>query len=162
MKLSKVFWMVALAGVILSPRAFSQEGPGPGPMVEKGQEEIENKLGLSQEQREKIKAIRKDFRAKQEPLAAQIKEKREALRLELDGDKPDRKKVEALVAEVTKLQGQTMLNHADMVLTLRPVFTPEQYQKLKEIQKERRAKLKADKEAGRAEGAKKGAKRDKK
>ena len=133
---------ILLAGLVMIPGIGMAQTPAAGSKAQEivaQREEIEKSIGLSQEQKDKMKAFREEFNAKQGPLQEQLRNKRNDLGSMLEGDSPDRAKIEAVINEINSLQGQIMLNNADLVLKTRGLMTPEQVQKVKMIREERRA-----------------------
>lgn len=155
----QVLMMAGAALVLLTAPSMAMEkehGPGPGPKG--GQEQMkheqarwqeeENSLGLSEEQRAKMKTVREEAKAKGEALRSQLKVKHEALGQELDAQKPDRAKAEAIVKELGALEQQMGLDRVDMIFQIRAILTPEQYQKLQALHEKRRAEMKQQQQAG--------------
>lgn len=97
---------------------------------------LEDGLGLTPEQRERIRAIREDFRARQAAIKNALNAKYEALRQELDGDSPARAKANPIVAEIKALQGQLTDNRVDVVFKLREIYTARQIRKIKQRSQE--------------------------
>ena len=133
-------------------------GPGPGPMGgepgmrhEKDFAKEEKSLGLTEEQRTKMKAIREEAKARMEASRGELKAKHEALRQELDAEKPDRAKAESIVKEISSLEEKMALGRVDMVFKIREVLTPEQYKKLQAFHEKKRAEMKAHHEKRKAE-----------
>ena len=153
-----MFSMLVLACLLTaSPFAAAQPADTGAPSDEKGfmgKEKMEKELGLSVEQREKMKALREEFSGKQRDLGDQVKAKRDALRAELDGEDPDRVKVTALVGDVSDLQKQMMINRMDNVFKVREILTPEQFKKLREA----RAKRMEERKEGRGDKKREGRK----
>ena len=156
----QVLMMAGAALVLLTAPSMAMEkehGPGPGP--KKGGEEQmkheqarwqeeENSLGLSEEQRAKMKTVREQAKEKQDAFRTQLKAKHEALGQELDAQKPDRAKAEAIVMELGALEQQMGLDRVDMIFQIRAILTPEQYQKLQALHEKRRAEMKQQQQAG--------------
>ena len=108
--------------------------------LESVKSDLEDGLGLTQEQRAKIRAVREEFKARQTAIKSALNIKNEALRQELDSDAPVRAKVEPIVAEIASLQGQLVDNRVDVVFKLREIYTPKQIKKLKErLQQQKKA-----------------------
>ena len=106
--------------------------------LESVKSDLEQGLGLTPEQKDKIAVIRQDFKAKQLAIKNALNAKHEALRQELDGDAPARSKVEPIVAEIKALQGQLMDNRVDIVFKLREIYTSEQIKTIKERSEQQR------------------------
>jgi Spy/CpxP family protein refolding chaperone len=106
--------------------------------LESVKSDLEDKLGLTREQYNKIKAIRDEFRARQMAIKNALNAKHEALRQELDGDAPARAKVEPVVVEIKALQGQLVDNRVDVVFKLREIYSPRQIKIIKDQAKQQR------------------------
>ncbi|MBF0486464.1 MAG: Spy/CpxP family protein refolding chaperone [Candidatus Omnitrophica bacterium] len=102
-------------------------------------DKIADELGLTLEQREKMKALTDDFSAKEKATTAGLKAKRDALKNELDNDVLDKAKVDAIVGEIKALQASLLENRVDQTVKMHQLLTPEQYKKLKEIREKRHA-----------------------
>lgn len=142
MRTKQVFLFMVMSALIVGHPAFAQEPPGPdrgpGPGGEKVMADTEKKAGLTPEQREKIKALREEFRKTQGELHAQLKAKREALRQELDAEKPSREKAEAVSDEMIKIQAQIEKSRLDHIFAIRAIMTPEQFSKIRAMMEEKR------------------------
>lgn len=115
-------------------------GEGPGPKHEKGfWKEEEASLGLSEEQRAQMKAVREGSMAAMKVLRSELKAKHEAVRQALDADVPDRAKAEAIVKEISVLEEKMGLGRVDTVLKIRSILTPEQFQKLQAFREKKKA-----------------------
>jgi len=101
------------------------------------EQKIEKALGVTPEQRQKMKELRQASQAKQKALADELKAKKSALREELEGPKPNRSKISGLVADVKALQGKMLDDRVEQIFQMREILTPEQYKKLKELRAER-------------------------
>jgi Spy/CpxP family protein refolding chaperone len=125
-------------------------GAGPGSMgEERGPEhgkpdfkEAEASLGLTEDQRAKMKTIREESKSQQESLRTELKAKHESLRQELDSANADRGKAEGLVKDISALELKMGLNRVDMIFKIKAVLTPEQYQKLQAFHEKKRAEFK--------------------
>ena len=133
-----------------------EHGPGAGPMGGGDQmkhengawQEEEKSLGLTEEQRAKMKTLREAGKTQQEALRNDLKAKHEALRQELDAAKPNRGKAEAIVKDISALEEKIGLNRVDMVLKIREILTPEQYQKLQALHEKKKAEMKKQQQMG--------------
>jgi Spy/CpxP family protein refolding chaperone len=158
-----VLMMAGAALLLFTAPSMAMEkehGPGMGPMGGEGQmkhqkaggQEEEKSLGLTDEQRTKMKTLREASKVQQEALRAEIKAKHEALRQELDAANPDRGKAESIVKELSALEQKMGLDRVDMVFQVRAILTPEQYQKLQALHEKRRAEMKKQQSGKKAEG----------
>jgi Spy/CpxP family protein refolding chaperone len=126
-----------------APMGHGAMGPGHGPKNEKAfWKEEEKSLGLTEEQRAKMKVIREEMKAQQESSRSEMKAKHEALRQELDAEKPNRGKAEALVKEIGALEQKMGLGRVSMIFKIREILTPEQYKKLQAFHEKKKAEMK--------------------
>ncbi len=108
--------------------------------IESVKSDIEDGLGLTAAQKERITAVREEYKAKQLEFKRALSLKNEALRQELDSDAPVRANVDAIVAQIKDIQGQITDNHVDVVLKLRAVYTAEQIRRIKQrLEQQRKA-----------------------
>ncbi len=107
-------------------------------VVEAVKSDVADGLGLSADQKERIRAVREEYRARQQELKRALSLKNEALRQELDGDVPVRANIEAVVAQIKSIQGQITDNYVDVVLKLREVYTVKQIKRIKQRLEQRR------------------------
>jgi len=128
-------------------------------VVEAVKSDVADGLGLSADQKERIRAVREEYRARQQELKRALSLKNEALRQELDGDVPVRANIEAVVAQIKSIQGQITDNYVDVVLKLREVYTVKQIKRIKQrLEQQRKAAVgnkrgkKAKRPAGGAAG----------
>jgi Spy/CpxP family protein refolding chaperone len=102
--------------------------------------DLEDGLGLTLEQKNKIRTIREEFQTRQVSIKNALNAKHEALRQELDADVPVRVKVQPIVIEIKALQGQLTDNRVDVVFKLREIYTPQQIKIIKErLEQQRKA-----------------------
>ena len=122
---------ILLSALLLVPAVAGE----PVAAVESVKPDMDQGLGLTAEQKERIRAVRQDYKTRQHEVKKALNARLEALRVELDGDKPVRDKVDLLAAEIKKLQSQLIDNRIDVVFKLRGVYTPAQLMKLKQRMK---------------------------
>jgi len=118
---------------------------------------VENELGLTQEQKDKLKNLRDDLRAKQNTYSDDLRVAKTSLQQELESANPDRKKADNLVVSINKIQTQMLALRVDQVFAMRTILTPEQYQKLLQQREKRRQEMKVKVQQARP-GAKKSSK----
>ena len=106
-------------------------------MMEKRMEKIQEQLGLSEEQRAKIKEHRKKHFAETKELHEQIRGKMEELRKELQKADFDEGKVRAIHSDIKTLRMKEEENRLEGIIEMRKILTPEQYKKFTEMMKER-------------------------
>ncbi len=126
--------------------------------LESVKSDLEDGLGLTLEQKNKIRTIREEFKARQQAIKNGINAKNEALRQELDGDSPARARAEPIVVEIKALQGQLTDNRVDVVFKLREIYSPKQIKMIKERMEQQRKAIKAKKKSKKGKKDKKGKK----
>ena len=155
MRKSQWLSFLIVSGVVVSLSAAAMamdktEGAGPEKGARMGheghmdwQKDGDDKaLGLSDEQRTQMKALRTETRGKMEALRADIKSKRQALGQEMESVNPDRAKVDALLKDVSALEVQIGQDRIDNIFKVKAILTPEQFKKLSEIREKRKAEMK--------------------
>jgi Spy/CpxP family protein refolding chaperone len=128
MKVLRWIMMVAVAVGIAAGNAAAAEKTA---AIESVQASLEEGLGLTAEQKAKLRTVRDDFKARQQVIRRDLNAKNEALRQGLDAEAMDRAKVDAVAAEIKLLQGQLLDNRVDVVFKLREIYTPEQIKTIK-------------------------------
>lgn len=125
---------------LAQPRAFSE--PAPNFEAESELEEfdhprahllLDEKLGLSAEQKEQIQKTLLDARKKNIASQAKVKIARIELHELLGVDTPDQKKIDTKIAELSQLHEATLRNRVATMLAVKNVLTPEQREKMKEL-----------------------------
>jgi protein CpxP len=98
---------------------------------------LADKLGLSNEQKTRIKEVFKKNRPEGKPIVTNlIHEKRELKTLVRFGN-ADEAAIRAQAAKVAKFQADLAVHRAQMYKQMRTILTPEQVEKFKVVQKER-------------------------
>ncbi len=100
-------------------------------IVESVKSDLEVGLGLTVDQKAKIKTIRDEFKVRQQAIKSALSTKNEALRQALDADDLKREKVDAVVTDIKILQGDLVQNRVDVVFKLREIYTPKQIKLIK-------------------------------
>ena len=142
-----------VAGAGWAGAVFAAGAPGTVNVIEKKtslesvKSDLEEGLGLTPEQKNKIRTIRDEFKAKQLAIKNALNAKHEALRQELDGEVPVRAKVEPIVVEIKSLQGQLIDNRVEVVFKLREIYSPKQIKIIK-VRAEQQRKAMAVKKQG--------------
>lgn len=146
--MNKRVFKIALMGLILAllANAGAYAGgrkrgwEGKDRHMDKHMDRMSKELGLNDAQRDKVTALKKDFREQQKELFKQISAKKKELGDELGREKLDKKKIDAITAELDKLSGKKLKNRISHVLAVREVLTYEQYSKLHDKTCEREGK----------------------
>ncbi len=99
-------------------------------------EKLVSELGLTDEQRDSLKADMEKNRERAMAMREEIKAKREELRAELDKAEVDRGKVDGIVDNLTNLYKEGMDQRVESILSMKQILTPEQFQKLQQKKEE--------------------------
>ena len=105
-----------------------EEKVSPGKM-EAGRRELYKDLNLSQEQKKLLWENRKSRREEMKSLFGQMKEKREAIRAELQKDELNIGKITQINNELKILGAQMLDRRLEGILEVRKILTPEQFKK---------------------------------
>ncbi len=123
-----------LEGVILAEE-LNPKGKDLG--VKEKHEALWGELNLTAEQKEAIKAQRSEQRQKMKQKWEELKEKNLALKEELLKPEIDKTKLNQIVEEIKKIQGELLDYRVQKGLEMRQILTLEQYRLLEEKIKER-------------------------
>lgn len=107
------------------------------PFMHKRFERMAAKLGLSEQQKVKIREIFKENRAQAKPIFDRLITERRDLRTLVQADKTDEAAIRAQAAQLAAVEGDLAIQRAHMVKQIRAILTPEQVEKFKAMQKER-------------------------
>lgn len=106
----------------------------------KGKETCMQKLDLTAEQERELMEQRCAHKEEIKGVKAALKEKRAALREELQKDKIDKKRIGAIKEEVKTLMGKQLDCRIDSVLAMKEILTPEQFNKLESFKAGKKGK----------------------
>lgn len=99
---------------------------------------IVEKLDLSENQRDRLRSIKTDFRKDYILMKAKMKVATIEMEDLLSMDAVDMSKVESKIKEITKIKGKVLLNAAKVSVKARAVLTNEQREKARELIDERK------------------------
>ena len=110
------------------------ENPGPDGALPKGHfgqriQEIYNQLHLTDDQKNKLEANKKQHRAEMESARQSMKTDKEALQAELMKPQLDMSKITALHDQIKDLLSQMEDDKLNSILAVRAILTPEQFTK---------------------------------
>ena len=129
-------WLIRTGAVVLvTASVLSAQGPaaGSGPARrEKARQFLSTYLELTDSQKAQAKGISDAARAQAEPIAAQLKQGRTALRDAVKAGKPDAE-LDALGAQQGALMGQLAAIRAKSFAKMYLLLTPEQKDKLDKL-----------------------------
>lgn len=128
-------FLLLAAAALCFGAAFAQPGPPHADFDEPdvSREEMAQKLGLSAEQREQIRKTMTETRKQNIEAEAKTKIARIELHELLAADAPDQKKIDAKIAELSRLHETVLRNRVTSMLAVQKILTPEQRAKLKEL-----------------------------
>jgi Spy/CpxP family protein refolding chaperone len=123
-----------MVGGILAPKAQAAE-PAPRPQAHRGQwlERVKDKLGLTDEQIQKIKA---ELVAEKQPLKdliSNLHQSRIALREAIQAPDANETTVRAAAAKVATVEADLAVERLKLYARISPILTSEQLEKLKEF-----------------------------
>jgi Spy/CpxP family protein refolding chaperone len=125
-----------LLATLLSAPLLAQPGPGPhGPHGQANLDALKQVLELSDQQVADLKAARESFFTNElRPIMQQIREKRQALREEMQKESPNAAIVGQFQVETAELAKQIKAKHAAQAEQLRASLTDAQKAKLTQLQ----------------------------
>jgi periplasmic protein CpxP/Spy len=137
--------MTMLAG----SAAFAADKPCPEGMeckqpagMDEKLDKMAKELGLTDKQKEQIKAHREKCSTEMTENRKLLMEKRRALKDELDKTGTDNAKIDALKKDIKDLQAKDVDSMVDRVSEMKQILTPEQFQKMNKQMEERMKKMK--------------------
>jgi Spy/CpxP family protein refolding chaperone len=156
--MTKTFLTIIAAGLILMAANFNanaEVAPPPGRdmmkharfgirMAEKNLLpahmllKFKDEIGLTENQVGKIEKMQEQFSEYAIKQRANLKIKEMKFHAYLKKDKIDRKKMETMIREITKMKTDMQIAHMNYLLDLKELLTPEQLEKIETFRKERR------------------------
>ena len=137
-KRCKIIALLIVAAIALSSPAIlyassynkssQKENPTAGNM-EARRQELYKDLNLSQEQKKLLEENKKGRREEMKSLFSQMKEKREAIRSELQKNELNIGKITQINNELKILSAQMLDRKLEGILEVRKILTPEQFRK---------------------------------
>lgn len=104
-------------------------------------EKMAAKLGLSEQQKVKMKEIFKQNREQAKPVFDRLITEKRNLRTLVQADRTDERAIRAQAAKLAVVEGDMAIQRAHMAKQIRAILTPEQVEKFKAMQKERDQKF---------------------
>jgi len=95
-------------------------------------ENLTKELGLSAEQEAKLKAQKDNNKAAMEDIWQKMQEKRGELKAELEKDKVDNARIDAIITDMSGLTTRMLRNRVDQMLATKQILTPEQFKKFQD------------------------------
>ncbi len=99
-------------------------------------EKMAAKLGLSDQQKVKIKDIFKQNREQAKPIFDRLLTEKRNMRALVQADKTEEAAIRAEATKIAAIEGNMAVHRAHMIQQMRAVLTPEQRTKLKAMKKE--------------------------
>ena len=135
---TSIFLMLSTDGFANEEHRFNKEEHQKEWQAKKAQ--MFEKLGLTEEQKQALKAHKEGHHNEMKALRGQIKEKRKVFRQALENPDMDDKAITAANNEIKALRNNLADNRLDGVLKVRKILTPEQFKKFNEMKKKRKGK----------------------
>ena len=104
-------------------------------------EKMAAKLGLSEQQKVKMKEIFKQNREQTKPVFDRLITEKRNLKTLVHAEKTDESAIRAQATKLAVVEGDLAIQRAHMAKQIRAILTPEQIEKFKVIQKEREQKF---------------------
>ena len=101
-------------------------------------ESLRGELGITPEQEAKLSEQRKEFKAKNKKLMEGLRSKRKELKEELEKQHMNRARVNKIVKDIKNLTGEKLQNRVDKIVSMKNIFTPEQFEKLQDMMERKR------------------------
>ena len=134
--------LLAVASVVVAapPRALGQEQEPEQPDSQQRPPVADpiSELNLTPEQRERIRAIRKQLQAERAVINQRLKETNQALNEALDADNPDQTLVEQRLRDFAAAQEAAVRIRVQSEVMIRRVLTPEQLTTLRDLRQRAR------------------------
>jgi len=102
------------------------------------------KLGLTDQQKEQLKALRTTEREKTKAVRETLRAKRIELRTELEKPETDAAAFSKIASEIKALEAQLFDLRTEEMLQVKQIFTPEQREKMKQLREEHEKKKDAN------------------
>lgn len=143
------YLLVALSAFLVAGPGWSQDAARSVPGEAVGEEQFggwaepafeEDDLGMTDEQKAKIRALRQEFRKERVRARAELRIQRMELADLMRAENPDRAAIARKLKENSEARNAQMLTRFDHRQEIRSLLTPEQQAKMKEMRKERRGR----------------------
>jgi len=127
-------------------RGFGKRQKGQG--GEKMFQNLIQQLNLTAEQQKQLEASKKEHRASTKEIRNALTLKKMELRLELEKEKIDRKKIDGIASEIKRLLGRQIDLKVEGILTMKQILTPEQFEKLQSMKESGQGALRKNRMGG--------------
>jgi periplasmic protein CpxP/Spy len=105
-----------------------------------GMAQMMQKLGITDEQRQKMQAARQSGKAKMQGLRQETKAKRDELKTLMSSGSASDGQVYGLIDQIVQLQRQKMAGRYESIKELRTILTPEQFKAFESMRQQRKGK----------------------
>jgi Spy/CpxP family protein refolding chaperone len=131
-KRSSLLTVVLLGTLVLALSVAYAQPPGSAPP------DMEDELGLTEEQIENIKEIQYNFKKIEIGLRADLKTSRLELRHLMMQEKPSKQEITRLVDKIAETQKALLRHNVDKKLAMKEILTQAQFEKFMKMKGERR------------------------
>lgn len=134
-----VYWTFFLSTVLLVP-VFAQDNTVAGKQTADNENRHEaevNRLNLSAEQKEKIKALRQDQKQQMTELRQSLKEARLKLKEQLDNPEVTRESIAPLANDIKNILAKMVDQRVEGIFAAKSILTPDQFSQLQVRQENR-------------------------
>jgi Spy/CpxP family protein refolding chaperone len=103
--------------------------------------DVIDKLDLSQEQREKIKAIHEETMEKTKELRQEMRKNMRVMKEELAIYKSDEKRISEIMEKIKKVGAELFDTHVNTFIKMKKILTPEQFDTFKKEMEKRKDEM---------------------
>lgn len=150
MKLQAIMLLIVtllLGSLMAEPPRRNMGGHGKGDGTRMAQE-----LGLSQEQQDQLKELRKKHREERRDIRTEVKELRRQIGEELKKSNPSRSTIKSLADKIGTIHSENAVRMADHMLEVKEILTDEQFTKMLDLKEEKANKMHKKKGPGGKKG----------
>ncbi len=135
-------WLVIITPVYPYPPDDDFNPPeGKGFFMGKIVMDVLDRLDLSQEQREKIKAIHEERREKTKWLRKEMRENMKALKDELDFYKSDERRIKEIMEKIKGVGAELFETHVNTFIRMKEILTPGQFETFKKEMEKKKEEM---------------------
>ena len=150
----KAIVCLGVAVILLSPAVYSQgmdsayqktgytQGNNAGVRRKQARGKFLDSLNLTDEQKEKLKEQNTKYKEQGRELRSKLRAKRKELRDELNKDTIDKKKIDAIVSEISSLSAEQIKQMVERIISTKEILTPEQFKKFQDKVRNVRKRIK--------------------
>ncbi len=147
--IKKAILLMVAATFLLSSTLYAEHGYSDKKGIECNSEgdkfeSLREELGITPEQKARLSEQRKEFKAKNKKLVKELRSKRKELKAELEKQHMNRARVNRIVKDIKNLTGEKLQNRVDKIVSMKNIFTPEQFEKLKNKMEKHHAHMRSN------------------